>query len=65
MINRIFTVYDEITSNEMEVYINDKNKIVIKVGSDLYDIYDTQIISLDLEDINELIKELNALKKLL
>ena len=65
MINRIFTVYDEITSNEMEVYINDKNKIVIKVGSDLYDMYDTQIISLDLEDINELIKELNALKKLL
>jgi hypothetical protein len=65
MINRIFTVYDEITSNEMEVYINDKNKIVIKVGSDLYDMYDTQIISLDLKDINELIKELNALKKLL
>jgi len=60
MVNKIFT--DE-SGTQMECFINTKHNCIIKVG-EFDDIMRTQFIELiDIDDVDELIKELRIVKK--
>lgn len=60
MVDRILTITDE-NSNEMEVFINSSGKISLSTNMR----FDNQgeVITLDAEDANQLIKELKSLVK--
>lgn len=62
MIAKVLQIRDEETDNDMQVFINTKNRIVLLVG-DMTDDWRNEIISLDKEDVSALIKELQNLKK--
>lgn len=56
------TVYYDENDNELEFYINANNKVYISVGQK-DEQYQTGYITLDKDDLKELIEELNSLAK--
>lgn len=58
----IKTVFTDEDNNEMECYLNDKNKVYISVGQPSEDIVYNGYITLDKEDVGLLIKKLTDLK---
>jgi len=58
-----FSITDESSGNNATVYINRDNRVYICVGGDLTDAFDSQFITLDADDLDALIKELQRLQK--
>ena len=58
----IKTVFTDEDNNEMECYLNDKNKVYISVGQPSEDIVYNGYITLDKEDVGLLIKKLTDLE---
>lgn len=62
---KVFLLSDnEYSEQQMEVYLNDKNKLYINCG-DLHNDYFNGYVTLDYKDVCNLIKELNIIKKLM
>lgn len=61
MIVRKFVIEDEITFCQLEVYINNNDRIILNVGDLEEDIYYQGFITLDIKDTEALILELQSL----
>lgn len=60
----IRTVFNDSDNNEMECYLNDKGKVFISVGQIGEDnAYYSGYITLDKDDVNQLIKILSEIEK--
>jgi len=57
------TVFLDEENNEMQCYLNNKGKVFISVGQASEDIAYSGFITLDKEDVNQLIKILSEIEK--
>ncbi len=57
------TVFSDENGNEMDCYINDKGKVFISAGETGVDGIHNGFITLDKEDVKQLIKILSELEK--
>jgi hypothetical protein len=58
----IRTVFTDEDNNEMDCYLNDKGKVYIRVGEPGEDITYSGYITLDKDDVTQLIKKLTELE---
>jgi hypothetical protein len=56
------TVFSDNNSNEMDCYLNDKGQVYISVGQTGEDLMYNGFITLDKEDVKQLIKKLTELE---
>jgi len=57
-------VFNDNDNNEMECYLNDKGKVFLRVGQiGQDDVYYSGFITLDKEDVNQLINVLTQLEQ--
>jgi hypothetical protein len=59
----IRTVFNDENNNEMDCYLNDQGQVFIQVGEIDSDIHHKGFITLDKNDVNELIKMLTEIEK--
>lgn len=56
-------IEDEVSNQQLTVYLNDRDRCYIRIGNDINNVDECEFITLDLNDLKELIKELNSISK--
>ena len=56
-------IEDEVSNQQLTVYLNDRDRCYIRIGNDINNVAECEFITLDLNDLKELIKELNSISK--
>lgn len=59
----IRTVFSDENNNEMDCFLNDKGQVFIEVGESGAHLSEKSFITLNKEDVNELIKRLSEIEK--